>query len=121
MQKQETGWFVEETRGGPTNKANRAGAIHKVRRRRAQGRQLALATARRGGLAAWKKRGSGLPRAGQRAKAPESGRTVAGDGSESERAAAGARCWGGFGNSVPDVGTEEGIRFLFFLLYSIKL
>jgi hypothetical protein len=41
----------------------RAGAIPKVRRRRSQGRQLArrsaTATARRGGLAAWKKRSGG--------------------------------------------------------------
>jgi hypothetical protein len=63
----------------------RAGAIPKVRRRRAQGRQparrSATATARRGGLAAWKKRGGGWGmdrRPGRRRLTP--GRT-AGEGS----------------------------------------
>jgi hypothetical protein len=53
-----------------------------------------------------------LGRTASEGSGPESGRMVAGEGSESERTAAGARCWGGFGSAR--VGTGEGIGFLFF-------
>jgi hypothetical protein len=131
MQKQETADSYKKPEADRPIRQYRAGAIPKVRRRRAKGRQLALGTARRGGLAAWKKRGGGwgveigpgrqrltLGRTASEGSGPESGRMVAGEGSESERTAAGAWCWGGSG-SAPG-GNWRGNRIP-FLFYSFKL